>query len=46
MLYQLVQAAGMANTKVVVRGSDPTGITVPSQPPRQRARPFRFLFPF
>jgi lipoprotein-anchoring transpeptidase ErfK/SrfK len=44
-LYQLVAANGMANTKVVVRGSDPRGVTVPSQSPRQRARPWRF-FPF
>jgi lipoprotein-anchoring transpeptidase ErfK/SrfK len=42
-LYQLVAANGMANTKVVVRGSDPPGVTVPSQPPRQRARPWRFF---
>ncbi|MGH6867050.1 MAG: L,D-transpeptidase [Methyloceanibacter sp.] len=35
-LYQLVQARGMARSKVVVRGSDPPGTTVPSQPPRQR----------
>ena len=45
-LYQLVQANGMGQTKVVVRGPDPPGVTVPSQPPRQRAlgwRPFRFF---
>ena len=36
-LYQLVQANGMSQTKVVVRGPDPPGVTVPSQPPRQRA---------
>ena len=35
-LYQLVQANGMAQTKVVVRDPAPPGITVPSQPPRQR----------
>ena len=45
-LYQLVQANGMAATKVVVRGADPPGVTVPSQPPRQkRRRPWQF-FPF
>src|SRR6478752_5205147 len=45
-LYQLVQANGMLQTKVVVRGPDPPGVTVPSQPPRQRARvcrPFQFF---
>jgi lipoprotein-anchoring transpeptidase ErfK/SrfK len=45
-LYQLVQANGMGQTKVVVRGPDPPGVTVPSQPPRQRARvwqPFQFF---
>jgi hypothetical protein len=31
-LYHLVLANGMAQTKVVVRGPDPPGITVPSQP--------------
>jgi lipoprotein-anchoring transpeptidase ErfK/SrfK len=36
MLYQLVQSDGMANTKVVVRGPDPPGVTVPSQPPNQK----------
>jgi L,D-transpeptidase catalytic domain len=46
MLYQLVQAGGMANTKVAVSGPDPPGFTVPSQPPTQGARPwqpFRFF---
>jgi lipoprotein-anchoring transpeptidase ErfK/SrfK len=46
ILYQLVQANGMSQTKVVVRGPDPPGVTVPSQPPRQRARvwrPFQFF---
>jgi lipoprotein-anchoring transpeptidase ErfK/SrfK len=45
-LYQLVQANGMAATKVVVSGADPPGITAPSQSPSQRARPwqpFRFF---
>jgi lipoprotein-anchoring transpeptidase ErfK/SrfK len=45
-LYQLVQANGMSQTKVVVRGPDPPGVTVPSQQPRQRARvwrPFQFF---
>jgi lipoprotein-anchoring transpeptidase ErfK/SrfK len=41
MLYQLVQANGMANTKIVVAGSDPPGITVPSQPPTQRGQPWQ-----
>ena len=48
-LYQLVQANGMAKTKVVVRGPDPPGITVPSQPPRQnRVWPWQrpLFFPF
>jgi lipoprotein-anchoring transpeptidase ErfK/SrfK len=48
-LYQLVHANGMAETKVVVRGPDPPGITVPSQPPRQkRVRPWQrpLFFPF
>jgi lipoprotein-anchoring transpeptidase ErfK/SrfK len=45
-LYQLVQANGMATTKVVVRDADPPGFRAPSQPPIQRARPwqpFRFF---
>src|SRR4029079_6470044 len=41
MLYQLVQANGMANTKIFVAGSDPPGITVPSQPPTQRGQPWQ-----
>lgn len=45
-LYSLVKAEGMASTKVVVRGSDPPGVTVPSQPPRQRARQRSLFFPF
>jgi lipoprotein-anchoring transpeptidase ErfK/SrfK len=45
-LYQLVKANGMANTRVVVRGSDPAGVTAPSQPPRQRARQRSIFFPF
>jgi len=47
-LYQLIAADGMANTKVVVRGADPPGITVPSQPPRGRAWPWQrpLFFPF
>jgi lipoprotein-anchoring transpeptidase ErfK/SrfK len=35
-LYALVQTSGMANTKVVVRGPDPPGHTVPTMPPQQR----------
>ena len=46
-LYQLVSARGMSNTKVVVRGSDPPGYTVPSKPPQQgRGRQWPFFFPF
>jgi lipoprotein-anchoring transpeptidase ErfK/SrfK len=45
-LYQLVKANGMANTRVVVKGSDPPGVTAPSQPPRQRARQRSLFFPF
>jgi lipoprotein-anchoring transpeptidase ErfK/SrfK len=47
-LYQLIAADGMANTKVVVRGADPPGITVPSQPPTRRAWPWQrpLFFPF
>ena len=47
-LYKLIQAGAMANTKVVVRGPDPPGTTVPSQPPRRpvwpRQRPLFFPF--
>src|SRR5581483_985929 len=39
ILYDLVQADGMGNTKVVVRGPDPPGYYAPSQPPQQK-RPF------
>jgi lipoprotein-anchoring transpeptidase ErfK/SrfK len=35
-LFQLVSARGVGNTRVVVRGSDPPGYTVPSKPPQQR----------
>lgn len=35
-LYQLVQAKGMTETKVVVIGPDPPGSFTPSQPPQQR----------
>jgi lipoprotein-anchoring transpeptidase ErfK/SrfK len=47
-LYQLVQAQGMAQTKVVVRGNDPPGRFVPTQPPQQGSRPGRgfFFFPW
>jgi lipoprotein-anchoring transpeptidase ErfK/SrfK len=44
-LFQLVQAQGMSQTKVVVRGSDPPGYYAPTQPPQQRTRPGRG-FPF
>jgi lipoprotein-anchoring transpeptidase ErfK/SrfK len=48
MLYQLVWAEGMGNTKVLVRGHDPPGAFAPSQPPQQRrpAWPFQGLFRF
>ena len=45
-LYQLVHSAGMANTKVVVRGPDPPGYTVPTMPPRQPVGPFGGFFRF
>ena len=48
-LYQLVHANGMTTTKVVVRGTDPPGVTVPSKPPRQgrvRSRQRRPFFRF
>ena len=39
-LYQLVATRGMTSTKVVVRGPDPPGVTVPIQiPTRRPARP-------
>jgi hypothetical protein len=47
--YQLVQAEGMAQTKVLVIGPDPPGITIPSQPPTQnRVWPWQrpLFFPF
>ncbi|HEX9752892.1 MAG TPA: L,D-transpeptidase [Methyloceanibacter sp.] len=43
VLYQLVGARGMANTKVVVRGPDPGGVFAPSKPPQAKPKP---LFPF
>jgi hypothetical protein len=49
MLYQLVQANGMAQTEVVVRGPDPRGIAAPSQPSTpNRAWPWQrpLFFPF
>ena len=46
-LYRLVTAEGMTSTKVVVRGPDPPGYTVPSQPPQQKpVWPFGGLFRF
>ena len=42
-LFQLVSTRGMGNTKVVVRGSDPPGYTVPSKPPQSRGW---FFLPF
>ena len=48
-LYDLVHANGVTTTKVVVRGPDPPGVTVPSKPPRQgrvRSRQRRPFFRF
>jgi lipoprotein-anchoring transpeptidase ErfK/SrfK len=49
-LFQLISARGLGNTKVVVRGPDPPGTTVPSKSPtRKPARPVwqkPFFFPF
>lgn len=48
-LYDLVHANGMMTTKVVVRGPDPPGVTVPSKPPTQgrvRSRQRRPFFRF
>src|SRR5262245_64736341 len=38
-LYQLVQAQGMAQTKVVVRGNDPPGSFDPTNPQHQSSGP-------
>jgi lipoprotein-anchoring transpeptidase ErfK/SrfK len=44
-LYQLVQANGMSQTKVVVRGSNPAGNWAASRIPQRRpAQPRRFFF--
>jgi lipoprotein-anchoring transpeptidase ErfK/SrfK len=46
-LYQLVAAQGMANTTVVIRGSDPPGRWAPSMSPQTpQARRGFFLWPF
>ena len=49
ILFRLVAAEGMANTKVVVRGSDPPGVYAATQIPT-RKRPWAqqkpFFFPF
>jgi lipoprotein-anchoring transpeptidase ErfK/SrfK len=46
-LYQLVEAQGMGNTKVVVKGTDPPGHYEASVSPQtQPARAKRGLFPF
>jgi lipoprotein-anchoring transpeptidase ErfK/SrfK len=48
-LFRLVAAEGMANTKVVVRGSDPPGVYAATTiPTRKRAKPSHkaFFFPF
>jgi hypothetical protein len=44
-LYQLVAARGTASAKVVVRGPDPPGVTVPTQIP-QRRKPARPAWPW
>ena len=49
ILYQLVAARGMGQTQVVVRGSNPPGVTAPTQiPTAQRPgwRQQRRIFPF
>ena len=49
ILFRLVSAEGMANTKVVVRGSDPPGYYAATQIPtrgRPTARQKPFFFPF
>jgi lipoprotein-anchoring transpeptidase ErfK/SrfK len=48
-LYQLVQAYGLSQTKVVVRGSDPPGVHPPTQIPARgqtQTRERRPFFPF
>jgi hypothetical protein len=42
-LYQLVGARGLADTTVIVRGPDPTGVFALSKPPQQKSKP---IFPF
>jgi lipoprotein-anchoring transpeptidase ErfK/SrfK len=50
ILYQLVAAQGMSNTKVVIRGPDPPGYYAATQIPTRRparrapAGPFQWLF--
>ena len=48
ILYELVQADGMAHAQVVVRGPDPPGVFAPSLPPQQQRPvwPFGGLFRF
>ncbi len=49
-LYKLVGAKGMANTKVVVKGSDPPGVyaatQIPARKPAKRSRQRPLFFPF
>jgi lipoprotein-anchoring transpeptidase ErfK/SrfK len=45
-LYQLVNSAGMARTKVVISGRDPPGYRRPTMPPRQFVGPFGGFFRF
>jgi lipoprotein-anchoring transpeptidase ErfK/SrfK len=45
-LYQLIKSVGMAKTKVVVSGRDPSGYTVPTMPPRQPVGLFGGFFRF
>jgi len=45
-LYELVQAYGMTETEVVVRGSDPPGVFPPTEAPEQRRVRSRQRRPF
>src|SRR5262249_61894579 len=45
-LYQLVNSAGMARTKVVISGRDPPGYRRPTMPPGQFVGPFGGFFRF
>ena len=45
-LYELVQAQGMTETRVVVKGSDPPGVFPPTEAPEQRRVRSRQRRPF